>query len=121
MSTYKMPEGLGYPDLPGERIKVRATQMGEYEYARRRDGDVFTLKPREVTVVDPITRKPIIEHGKPKMRILTAEEQFSSRWMERIDEGAEDTITTAQAALNNATEEINEGRRPGRPRKEVAL
>jgi hypothetical protein len=112
MAAFKMPEGLGYPDIPGPRIKVRATVMGEYEYARRREGDVFTLKPREITLVDPVTRKPIIENGKFKTRLLTAEDQFSSRWMERISDEAEETITGAQAALNKETDAINEGRRP---------
>lgn len=120
MKTLNMPEGLGYTDIDGPRIKVRATAMGEYEYARRRPGDVFTLKPRYITVVDPVTRKPVVENGNPKMRLLTADEQFSERWMERIDRG-EETITTAQDALNQATDEINEGRRPGRTRRENTL
>jgi hypothetical protein len=117
--AYKLPEALGYPDTPGPRIKVRVLEgcIGEYEYARRRSGDVFTLKPREITVVDPATRKPVIENGQPKMRILTAEEQFSDRWMERVEDEYEETATGAQEALNQATDAINEGRRPGRPRK----
>jgi hypothetical protein len=116
MAAFKMPEGLGYPDLPGPRIKVRATRTGEYEYARRREGDVFTLKPREMTVLDPVTGKPVVEGGKIKTRLLTAEKQFSERWMERVDGDAEETITGAQAAINIQTEAINEGRRPGRSR-----
>lgn len=118
-AAFKMPEGLGYPDIPGPRIRVRAMQMGEYEYARRREGDVFTLKPRMMTVVDPVTGKPMFEDGAVKTRMLTAEEQFSPRWMERIEDTAEETITGAQQALNAATESINEGRRPAPRRREL--
>jgi hypothetical protein len=119
MAVFKMPDGLGYPDIPGPRIKVRALQMGEYEYARRREGDVFTLKPREISIIDPGTRKPILENGKIKTRLLTAEEQFSERWMEKISDDQDETLTTAQGALNKATDEINEGRRPMARRREA--
>lgn len=111
--------GVEYPPMAGATIKVRATRLGEYEYCRRREGDVFVLKPREITVVDPVTRMPLIENGKPKTRVLTAEEQFSPRWMERVDDDTPEALTSAQEALDHAQTEITEARRPGRPRKET--
>jgi hypothetical protein len=108
--------GVEYPPMPGPTIKVRALQLGEYEYCRRRPGDVFVLKPREVS----ITKKGelMMENGKAKMRLLTAEEQFSSRWMQRVQDDTPEIATSAQEALDRAQEELTEGRRPGRPRKE---
>ena len=107
------------PVIDGPTIKVRATRMGEYEYARRREGDVFTLKPRMITVVHtekghPKLGEPVMENGAVKMRLLTAEEQFSARWMERVDAEVPEKITAAQEALDRQQAELNEGRRPSR-------
>ena len=106
MAALNLPESMGYPDIEGERIKVRATQMGEYEYMRRREGDVFTLKPRMITLTTK-GRIDMDEHSHPKMRLLTAEEQFSPRWMERVDVEEMEMTTGAQVALSRATEDIN--------------
>lgn len=125
--TVKIPWAQVATEIPvidGPTIKVRATAMGEYEYARRREGDVFTLKPRMVTVVETTKGHPRFgepkrdEHGQPLMRLLTAEEQFSPRWMERVDESEPEVITPAQAALDKAQAEINDGRRPAPRRRE---
>ncbi len=111
--------GVQYPDIPGPRIKVRATRMGEYEFARRRAGDIFTLKPRYVIVCNPVSGKPEYgADGKPKTVLKTAQDQFSARWMEKVGDDAEEVITSAQEALNVATAEIITDRRPGNRKKE---
>lgn len=53
-----------------DSIKVKATQLGYYEHKRRREGDVFTL----------VERKD--RFGK----IMTAKQQFSSKWMKKVNE-----------------------------------
>lgn len=89
-------------------------------------GDVFTLFPYEITLVDQVTSKPRYhakdkakcekcsgEHvpGQVMRRLLTAEEQFSPRWMERLEEPTpESGYTSAQQALA-----IEEARLKGEP------
>ena len=60
-------------------MKVRALGasdmwVGFYNHVRRRGGDVFTLIPQEGLDKD----------GKPKT--ITPDQQFSKRWMERVDD-----------------------------------
>lgn len=100
-------------------MKVRATRLGYYEHIRRREGDVFTLVPRDVTIVDVKSQKIVLENGKPKMRHLTVEDQFSVNWMERVDEATPERITPAQAALSKVNNELLEAKRPGRSRAEA--
>lgn len=52
-------------------MKVRAKTLGYYGDMRRREGDIFDLVER--TVGD-----------KDHRRTLTAEQQFSETWMERV-------------------------------------
>jgi len=61
-----------------ETIKVRvSSEKGGFMYGRQRlDGDVFILKPVEHST-------NLDENGEPE--IISAEQQFSSRWMIRID------------------------------------
>ncbi len=106
-----------YPYVEGPTIKVRvkSDKIGEYEYARRRSGDVFTLKPRFVTEVDPKTAAVLLEKdGNPRMVLLTAEEQFSPKWMKRVDSSEPEVITSSPQALAHEHNEINEMRRPAR-------
>jgi hypothetical protein len=56
-------------------MKVRATQTGFYDNLRRRVGDVFTIQ---------------------------SEQEFSSRWMVRVDPSTPEKVTTSQAALDAA-------------------
>ncbi len=70
-------------------MNVRALSLGFYGLKRRREGDVFILKPfkRKVVVkgkdgkpvIDPKTRMPKLEE-----RLISAEEQFSKEWMEVV-------------------------------------
>lgn len=75
-----------------EVIKVRATKMGYYDHARRREGDVFTLKPIEGAVKDSDGRNV-------KKKFFTAREQFSPNWMEEVKMSTPEKITTAPEAL----------------------
>ena len=80
---------------PGPAIKVRALETGYYGDARRRPGDVFNLVDRWGTwtkpILDdegdqkyhPITKEPLTEQVEG---VLTAEDQFSEKWMERADD-----------------------------------
>jgi hypothetical protein len=103
----------------GPRIRVRSIspQPIYYDFMRRYEGDVFTLVPKWVTVVDKNTTKPIKENGVIKRVVRTAEEQFSSETMERVEDEEQETVTTAQEALTKQQDEITESRRSqGRPR-----
>ena len=69
------PKPVAKPDP----IKVRALEMGYYDHARRREGDVF---------------------------IIANERAFSARWMERVDLRTPEHVTTAPAALRKKHDEI---------------
>jgi hypothetical protein len=100
--------------IPGQRIKVMVAPGYTiyYDHLRRRAGDVFTLVPKWVTVVDHKTSRPILENGKPKMKLISAEEQFSNERMIRVEDDEPEHITTAQQALNRAQDELNEAKVP---------
>lgn len=111
-------------DAPSGVIRVRATQLGYYRYIRRREGDVFDLVPIKNARVqqyvledpddpesdrklNPSTNLPIVE---TVTRDLTAEEQFSEVWMERVDANEKERVTTARDAIRKAHDEILGGR-----------
>lgn len=70
-------------------MKVRAkgpkdTWVGYYGHLRRRGGDVFTLVP--------VTRERLNkETGRMEKKVITAEMQFSERWMERVSDKARES------------------------------
>jgi len=98
-----------------DTIKVRATRTVFYEHARRREGDVFVLRQRIITETDPKTGRALLDDKKqPKQRILTAEEQFSCRSMERVDDDEPEHTTTAQEALDKAADELKPQTATGR-------
>jgi len=70
------------PSVKTDPIKVRATQTGYYDHARRREGDVFVIADRAA---------------------------FSSRWMEVVDPRTRERITTAPQALKQAHDELKGG------------
>lgn len=83
-------------------IKVRAIgdrdiYVGYYNHLRRRGGDVFILRPvireRFVKVIDPVTKKEINSRKKERL-LITAEMQFSQRWMEKVNPKAPETPPT---------------------------
>jgi hypothetical protein len=76
-ATYDLsqPKGAG--------IRVRATAMGYYGDARRREGDIFTI---------------------------ANEREFSSRWMERVSPKARERTTTGKQALQKHHDETNKAR-----------
>ena len=106
-----------YPYVEGPTIKVRVKQdkVGEYEYARRRSGDVFTLKPRYVTETDPKTTEVIYDKdGNPKQKLVTAEQQFSPRWMEKVSDAEPERLTSTPQALAAVQDELRQSTRPQR-------
>jgi len=62
-------------------MKVRATQLGYYGHERRREGDVFTLEPIKRKRKDAKT-------GLMREITISAEQQFSERWMETVGDNA---------------------------------
>ena len=58
-------------------MKVRATRMGYYGHERRHEGAEFTLEPIKRLRKDA-------KSGQMKEITISAEQQFSERWMERI-------------------------------------
>lgn len=81
------------PTVRGARpIKVRATRMGYYDHARRREGDVFHI----ATMHD-----------------------FSANWMELVDPATPERVTTAKQALEQQHDEILAGRTPGASQSET--
>jgi hypothetical protein len=72
----KKDESVKVGDKP---IRVRATMTGYYGYNLRRAGDVFTIKN---------------------------EKAFSSKWMERVSDRAQERVSTAQEAINQKKDEL---------------
>lgn len=103
---------------PGPRIKVRIIdQRGiYYNFHRRRTGDVFSLVPMYVTEIDDKTGKPVMVNGQVKKRLVTAEQQFSPQTMEKVEDDEPEMITSAQDALNKASDELNEAKIPQKKR-----
>lgn len=62
-------------------MKVIATQLGYYGIKRRREGDEFELVPVTGLVKDPKT-------DELTKRVITPEEQFSPKWMKKVEAGA---------------------------------
>jgi hypothetical protein len=72
---------------------VKATQIGYYGHLRRRAGDVFELKP-----------------VKGKKVTLSIEEQFSSKWMRKLNEKQIAQFEAEQAEKNQLEDEdLEEG------------
>lgn len=96
----------------GPTIRVRAIKTGYYGDVRRRIGDVFDLYPRKGTFTELELDKddqPVLDDsGAMKTRItnevedklLTAEEQFSKKWMERVDDDTPERATSAQDVID---------------------
>ncbi len=114
-----------------DRIKVRAIKDGTYGhgllgsiYRHSRgetgDGDVFTLTPREIPVINLETGKPERdpETNEIKTRILSAKEQFSESWMEIVPADEPERLTTAQQEINRQTAELNSNSRAARAEAE---
>jgi hypothetical protein len=95
-------------------MKVCATREGHYptkthdgeDWKRRRAGDVFSLYERTINIVDIHTQRAVIDKktGEVKTRLLTVEDQFSERWMERVPEETPEHTTPAHVALKTANE-----------------
>lgn len=106
----------------GERIKVRCIDpQGLYygpDFQRKREGDVFYLKPFYVTQMTKPKKKmgpePVRVNGVIQKRIMTAKEQFSNVTMELVEEDVPEKYTKAQDALNRATDELSAGKGAGK-------
>lgn len=107
-------DNIGDSYGPGDRIRVRVKNdvpghQVYYNFARRREGDVFDLIPMYVTETDK-DGNVIREKGQPKKRLLTAAEQFSDRTMELVEDDEPKKMTTAQQAINKEQDKINESK-----------
>ncbi len=95
------PEKPGKPGKPTETdtepaqkakvtvgpTKVRATQAGYYDNARRREGDVFTIQ----------------NSG-----------EFSEKWMEKVDKSTPEKTTTGQEVINRDHDDVLKDKLAGR-------
>lgn len=63
----------------GIRVRVVEGRIGYYDHSRRREGDVFTIRDMQ---------------------------DFSEKWMELVDAKTPERLTTAKAALAQATARI---------------
>lgn len=102
---------------PGPTIKVIATRVGYYDEKRRRVGDVFLLRPRYGTwtkkvmdkdypnrqAFDKDTGERIVDE---QYGVLSAEDQFSPKWMERVDKNTRIKLTTPSEALKQEHDNI---------------
>lgn len=106
----------------GALIRVRATKDGQYDDRLLRAGDTFWLHPREgiwtEKVLDadgepklhPKTKDPITREVK---RVLTAEEQFSEKWMEKVPADTPDQLTTSQQVIQREHDALLAGKAGG--------
>ncbi len=75
-------------------MKVRAIKDGYYGHKRRRVGAVFMLAP--------ITRmREDKKTGAMKEVTISPEQQFSTRWMEKVDAGVPEYTPTAKDEKKN--------------------
>lgn len=75
-------------------MKVRATAVGYYGDRRRRVGEVFELVERTVGSAD-------------KRRTATVEDQFSKRWMEKVEEHVPVSKTSLSADASKSKRKAN--------------
>jgi hypothetical protein len=80
-------------------MKVIATQLGYFNNHRRREGEVFVIKPRKGLKVDPVT-------GAKSEVTLSVEDQFSSRWMEKYDAKAHAEVEPAELVEPESDEDF---------------
>lgn len=110
--------------VSGDTIKVRATQLCYYDEARRRAGDVFTLRPR----AGMFTEAQLGSDGEPKTdpktgfrvtrevkKVLSAEAQFNPRCMERVAASTPEKTTGNNEALQKLHDEELAARLGGAP------
>lgn len=123
-STQEPPPGRAHvdpndpdsrPAPAADRIRVRATRLGYYQHVRRRPTDVFDLVPRigmvDEPIMDPKTKEPKVDRDDRILthrvkRLLTAEQQFSDRWMERVDDDTPEKVTTSGEVIKARHDEI---------------
>ncbi len=84
-------------------MKVKATRTGYIYHVRRREGDVFTLKPIEAMV-----REKDHTTGREKFvtKILTPEDQFSPNWMEKVEAKVPEKTSTSQQEIDRIHDEL---------------
>lgn len=120
------PTGTPAPSSASETIRVRATAVGYYDEERKRIGDVFTLKPRTDMFTELVTDdqgRPVLAQsagpGLPtrvtteRAQTITAAQQFSPKWMERVDPSTPEKVTTGNEDLRRKREDALAGKLSG--------
>lgn len=93
--------------LKPKTVKVRAIKLGYYDDKRRRTGDVFLIRtPYQVKNTDRIADKD----GKVPDTITI--DEFSDKWMERVDASTPEKTTTGKEALKQQHDAELAARRP---------
>jgi hypothetical protein len=92
-------------------MRVRALSTGYYDHKRRRQGDVFDLIPIEGHKLE-ITRNAEGRRVSEKLvkHKFTPQEQFSEKWIEKVDKQTPLKVSTAQKALNAVQQDLKSGR-----------
>lgn len=90
-----------------DTIRVRAIERGFFGDQLRQVGQEFVL--RTYTVRDPKTKKP---------RVITAEQQFSAAWMERVD-GTPKTPAPTSPIVDTIDEPGEPAGKPARRSRQV--
>lgn len=89
-------------------MKVRATRIGFFNHIRRREGDVFTIPdtPRRKLSDKDANR---IEFEPVKDKAGTVPAAFGT-WMEPVGAREPEKTSTAQEALNKASDDLKAGK-----------
>lgn len=108
-ATMPAPETIRVRAIePGYCSSIDPGQVGKGDIWREM-GDVFTLGPRQYAVVDEQAGKPVLDElGRLKTAVLTAQEQFSAKWMEVVADDEPGRLTTAQDSLNRQLSELHQ-------------
>lgn len=113
--------------VSGATLKVRAIAMGYYGERLRQIGDVFLLYPRQGTFSEPVLDKDgepktlktggPIEHPVTKEveKTISAEEQFSPRWMEKVSADTPERAMSAQEKIDAEHQAIQATRQASAP------
>lgn len=93
-------------------MKVRATRLGYYNHVRRYEGDVFSIPDTP--------RRKLTDREKQRSELMAVMDKDGTvpavfgTWMQRVDDRARESITSAQDALNKTSQEIKAGRQAAR-------
>lgn len=84
-------------------MKVRALELGYYGDKRRREGDVFVLRPYKKYEQDEHGRLKVDKDNRPVFKVIEAEKQFSARWMQKVEDSVPETAPRSNRKFDKTT------------------